>query len=174
MQNRLVRPEFLQKRKTFYIPGNDYEKTGAWARVRDEGDKITLSYKVIKGNKIEGQKEATVVVDNFDKAVSILENIGCRVKSYQETKRELWMLDGVEITIDEWPFLEPLVEIEGKTEKDVKKASEKLGFDYKNAFFGCVSTNYSKKYGPDEYFINNNIPKIVFDMKNPFIKAKSK
>ncbi|MCX6762560.1 MAG: hypothetical protein NT093_02135 [Candidatus Moranbacteria bacterium] len=121
---------------------------------------------------MKGQEEITVIVDNFEKAVSILENIGCRVKSYQETKRELWMMDGVEITIDEWPFLEPLVEIEGKSEAEVKDISERLGFNYKNAFFGCVSTNYSKKYGIDEYFINNEIPKIVFDMKNPFINIK--
>ncbi|MCX6762561.1 MAG: hypothetical protein NT093_02140 [Candidatus Moranbacteria bacterium] len=40
---KLVRSEFLQKRTTFNIPGKKYENIGAWARVRDEGDKITLS-----------------------------------------------------------------------------------------------------------------------------------
>lgn len=164
----LVRPEYLQKRIPFHLP-KEKRTHGAWVRVRDEGDKITMSFKRVDGDKIEDQKEICIEVSDFADAVEILEAIGCEGKSYQETKREFWKLDDTEITIDEWPFLEPFVEVEGKSEEAVKTVSEKIGFNYKDALFCAVGKLYQMKYGihPDEI---NNLEKIVFDMKNPFIK----
>jgi len=78
-------------------------------------------------------------------------------------------LDNVEITIDEWPFLEPLVEVEGKSEEEVKKVSEKIGFNYKDALFCAVGTIYQMKYNILDDKINK-AEKIVFDMENPFQK----
>ncbi|MFA6184433.1 MAG: CYTH domain-containing protein [Parcubacteria group bacterium] len=165
----LARGEFMQKRVTFNFP-TGHENENGWLRVRDEGDKITMIIKIIDGEKIENQKEIGLTVNDFSEAVELLETIGCRKKSYQETKRELWMLDEVEIMLDEWPFLEPLVEIEGKSEEAVKNVSEKLGFDYAQAFFGCVSPLYAKKYGVTEEFVNNHVAEIIFEGKNPFEK----
>ena len=164
----LVRPEYLQKRIPFHLP-KDKRSKDAWLRVRDEGDKITLSLKIVDGEKIEDQKEICLIVNDFNEAVKLLESIGCEKKSYQETKRELWKLDNVEITIDEWPFLEPFVEIEGHSEEEVKRVSEKIGFNYSESLFCAVGKLYKMKYGiyPDEI---NTIEKIVFDMKNPFLK----
>lgn len=167
----LKKPEFLQKRITFNLPkGNEID--GGWLRVRDEEDRITMTLKVVNGNKIHNQKETTLKVDNFDEAVKFLEGVGCQKKSYQETKRELWTLDNVEIAIDEWPFLEPYVEVEGNSEMEVREVSEKIGFDYSKALFCCVSTLYSMKYGVPEEFINNKIPEITFESKNPFEKIE--
>lgn len=168
----LIKPEFLQKRVTFKLP-NGHEIKGGFLRVRDENDKITMSLKVMDGDKIENQKEICLQVDNFKKAEDFLLNIGCVKKSYQETKRELWVLDEVEITIDEWPFLEPLIEIEGVSEEAVKKVSEKLGFNYADAFFGAAGTIYSRKYNISEDIINNHTSEILFDGKNPFLKNKT-
>lgn len=165
----LIRPEFLQKRVTFHLP-KGVDMKGGWLRVRDEGDKITLSLKAVHGNGIESQKEILLAVDDFEQAAELLTTLGCKQKSYQETKRELWKLGGVEITIDEWPFLEPFVEVEGSSEAEVKSISEQLGFDYNDALFCAVGTLYSKKYGLEEAIINNETPRIVFDMENPFLK----
>ena len=164
----LTQPEFLQKRATFNLP-KGHEIKGDWLRVRDEGDKITMTLKVVDGDQIHNQKEITLKIENFEEAVKLLETIGCQKKSYQETKRELWMLDEVEIDIDEWPYLEPYVEIEGKSEEAVKNVSKKLGFDYSKALFCCVTTLYNLKYGIYEEVINNQIPEITFEGKNPFI-----
>jgi len=164
----LIRPEFLQKRVVFNLP-QGHEISGGWLRVRDEGDKITMSLKVVEGDKIESQKEIYLKIDNFDKAVELLSSIGCQKKSYQETKRELWHLGNVEITIDEWPFLEPFVEVEGQSEAQVKKISQKMGFDWAKAKFCAIGTLYYEKYGLSLSAINNKTPKIVFDMDNPFI-----
>ena len=165
---KLVRPEYLQRRIPFDLPGSKRSKH-AWLRVRDEGNKITMSLKMVDGDKIEDQKEIQLEVNSFDDTVRLLAAIGCQQKSYQETKRELWMLDGVEVAIDEWPFLEPFVEIEGPSEAAVKNTSGKIGFDYGKAVFGAVGKLYKMKYDiyPDEV---NHLPKIVFDMKNPFIR----
>lgn len=162
----LIRPEYLQKRIPFHLPKEKRSKD-SWLRVRDEGDKITLSLKVIDGDKIENQKELCLKINSFDDAAELLKAIGCESKSYQETKRELWKLDGVDITIDEWPFLEPFVEVEGDSEKAVKEVSEKLGFNYTDALFCAVGTLYQMKYSisPDGI---NKFEKLVFEMENPF------
>jgi len=168
---KLLKPEFLQKRVNFFLP-KECSIKNSWVRVRDEGDKITMSFKAINGDRIEDQKEINLTVDNFDKGVDFLETIGCRKKSYHETKREIWELDGVDICIDEWPFLEPFVEIEGKSEEAVKAVSAKLDFDYSKAWFCAAGLIYSKKYDIPAEIIDNKIPRIVFDMENPFLEIK--
>ena len=169
IKGKLIRPEFLQKRIVFNLPkGNEIK--GGWVRVRDEGDKITMSLKVVDGIGIESQKEICLKIDSLEKAEEFLTILGCEKKAYQENKRELWKIDGIEATIDEWPFLEPFVEIEGDFEESVEHIAKKLGFDYEKALFCSIDTLYSNKYNLSEDIINNQTPKIVFDMKNPFIK----
>ena len=165
----LVRPEFLQKRVVFRMPVG-HEIPGGWVRVRDEGDKITMSLKVIDGSHIENQKEIFVTVSDFEEATHLLLTLGCTRKSYQETKRELWKVDDVEVMIDEWPFLRPFVEIEGKSEAAVRRIAEKLGFEYAQAVFGAVDVIYMRQYPhltADR--INNQTPLILFDGENPFL-----
>ena len=164
---KCVRPEFVQKRIVFHLP-EGHEIKGGWARVRDEGDKITMSVKVVDGDKITDQKETCVTINDFEQGRMLLAVLGCREKSYQETKRELWIMGDVEITIDEWPFLEPYVEVEGRSEQDVQSVAEKLGFEWEKARFCAVGTLYAEKYGVPEERVNNQTPKIVFDMENPF------
>lgn len=168
---KLIKPEFLQKRMVFHLP-KGHEIDGGWLRVRDEGDKITMSLKVVTDGGIENQKEICLTVNSFEEAILFLESIGCKKKAdgIQESKREIWNLDGVEICLDEWPFLEPFVEIEGKSEEVVKKISEKLGFEYEKALFCAVDTLYSQKYGVAKEFINNKIASVTFAEKNPFEK----
>ena len=163
----LIREEFLQKRLVFNLP-RGHETEGGWLRIRDEGDKITMSLKVIDGKKIENQREIYLKVSDFDQAVLLLTTIGCQQKAFQESKRELWKLGEVEITLDEWPFLEPFCEVEGPSELAVKKAADKIGFDYQKALFCSGATLYSKKYGIPETVINNQTPLITFSGKNPF------
>ena len=164
----LVKGEFLQKRSVFNLP-KGHEIEGGWLRVRDESDKITMTLKVIDGEQIENQKEIELKISDFDDGKDLLVTLGAEEKAHQENRRELWLLDGVEITIDEWPFLEPYVEVEGKSEEDVVRASEKMGFDYSKALFCSVGRLYADKYDIDEDTVNNRTPRIVFDMENPFI-----
>ena len=165
----LVQKEFLMKREVFDLPSG-HKLPGGFLRVRDEGNKITLSLKIVKGGKISSQRETCFVINNFKEGTELLSALGCRRKAYQETKRELWLLDDVEITIDEWPYLEPYVEVEGRSEAAVKKVSQKLGFDYKKALFCSADALYQKKYGVSRHFINFELDRLTFKDPNPFLK----
>ena len=164
---KLIKPEFLMKRVVFHPPK---QIKNGWMRVRDEGDKITMSLKIIMGSKITDQKEIELIIDDLENGCNFLEAIGARQKSYQETKRELWRLDNCEITIDTWPGLKPFVEIEGKSENGVKKVAKKLGFNWQDAYFGATDEIYERELGIPMNVINNETPEITF--KNPPKKYK--
>lgn len=162
----LIQPEFLQRRWVLDAPA-PHQKKGVWLRVRDEGTQTTLSWKSSSGDAIEDQKELTVVVDSFDITVELLKRIGCPADSYQETKRELWVLDGAQITIDTWPFLDLFVEVEAASEKEVEQASRALGFAWNEALFCGVNKLYQMEYGEETSI--RTTPLLTFDMDNPYI-----
>ncbi len=165
----LIKSEFNQKRTVFNFP-KGHEIKGGYIRVRDEADKITMTLKIMSSNNsIEGQKEVELVVDDYNAAINMLSLLGANKKSFQESKRELWEIDGVEIMLDSWPFLETLIEIEGKSELEVRKVSEKLGFNWNDAVFDSIDYFYCKKYNITSERINNNTPELRFDMDNPFL-----
>lgn len=155
-----AREEFLMRRTVFNPP---IAIPGGWMRVRDEGDRITMSLKVVDGDNIEDQKEVQIVVDDFDQAVAMLEAIGARRKAYQETKRELWVLDGAEVTIDSWPGLRPFVEVEATDEAMVRVVADKLGFDWGDAKFCEVSRVYEEELGIPPDVMKNKMPIITFE-----------
>lgn len=165
----LERPEYMQRRVTLELPEGK-RVPGTWLRVRDEGDKVTLTLKSVDGKSIDGQKEILVAVSDLAGTVALLESIGCERKSYQESKRELWRLGDVEIFIDTWPFLEPYVEVEGPSEDTVKDAAARLGFDYEAAIFDTVNGIYKQKYGKTLDELDSDVLKsFTFEIRNPFI-----
>ena len=142
----LEHPEILMRRRNYDYPDRHLEKMGGWIRVRDEGDKVTLSYKQLNDRTLHGTKEINVVVDDFDKTCSFLESIGMAAKAYQETLREKWNYKGVEVTLDTWPWVPTFVELEGPTEELVKSVANDLGFDWNKAMHGSVETIYQMHY----------------------------
>ncbi|MHB8710346.1 MAG: CYTH domain-containing protein [Minisyncoccota bacterium] len=165
----LERPEYMQRRVTLELP-KEKRDPNTWLRVRDEGDKVTLTLKSVDGKTITGQKEILVEVNNFGETVALVESIGCERKSYQESKRELWRLGSVEVAIDTWPFLATYVELEGPSEEAVRVAADQLGFDYSTAIFDTVNGIYKQKYGKTLDELDRDILKsFTFDIKNPFV-----
>lgn len=156
---KLIHPEILLKRDVF-DPPNLIE--GGWLRVRQEANKVTLSLKKVDGDKITNQKELELQIDDYQNGVEFLKSIGAKHKSYQETKREHWRLNDIDITIDTWPGLFPILEIEGKNEEAVKYVSILLGFDYVQAYFGAVDILYQEELGISKEIINN-LPIITFE-----------
>lgn len=151
----LVQPERLMTRQVFDYPDKRLQKVGAWVRVRNEGEKITLSYKRLESRTAHGMKEATVAIDDFDAACTILESIGLESYAYQETKRESWKLGRVEIELDIWPWIPGFVEIEAASEDELKKAAEQLGLDYADALHGSVEIAYQAVYDVTEEEIDS-------------------
>ena len=163
----LVQKERLMRRVVFYPIKKDDD---GWLRVRDEGNKITISYKRFVGmakrnkvNKIDDQQELCLEVNDFEEGVGLMKVLGAKQKSYQETLREDWIYNGVEISIDTWPGLNPFVEIEAKNEQKVKMVSKKLGFDYRQAIFAPVHAVYEKELGIPPDVINNKTLMITFE-----------
>lgn len=150
----LVSPERLMIRRAYDFPDERLESVKGWVRVRNEDDKITLSYKQLDDRTIHGTKEATVVVNDFDSTCSFLESIGLIQKSAQETKRESWKLGNSEIELDTWPWIPSFVEIESTSEAELKTAAELLGLDYSKALHGSVETAYKAVYDVTEEEVN--------------------
>ncbi len=141
--------------------------------MRDEGNRITLTFKIIDGSKITDQKESEVVVSDFDAAVSIITGIGCVPRAYEESTRELWECDGVSITIDGWPFLGTILELEAGSEAEVKTVAEKLGYLWKDAKFCAVGEFYVEKYGLGPMDLakkTGKLTRLAFAEENPFLK----
>jgi len=152
--------EYLMRRKTFdfsrVAPGRN-----KWGRVRQESDKVTMTVKEVRGSGINDTYEVELIVNDFDTAGSFFEACNIPAKSFQENMREVWMRDGVEVTINTWPGLNPFVEIEGVNEKIVQEISNELGFDFGKAVFGSIDLVYEKELGiPVERIIC--LPEITF------------
>lgn len=131
--------EKLYKRKVFDYPDLRLDKAGAYIRLRDEGDKITLTFKQRLGIKThdgktndDGMEEVEVSVSDFKGAAEILEKVGLKEKFYEENKRIRYKLDDIEFDIDFWPGLEPYLEIETISWERIDDAIKMLGLDQKD------------------------------------------
>ena len=77
--------EKLYRRKAFDYPDLRLDKAGAWVRLRDEGDKITLALKQRIGmaatpeSNDESMEETEVEVNDFEKTADILLKTGSRI-----------------------------------------------------------------------------------------------
>jgi adenylate cyclase class 2 len=118
----------------------------AYVRVRDEGYRVAMTYKQFDEMSLTGAKEIEFTVSDYDGAVALIEAIGIKPKSTQETNREIWHLGDAEVVIDEWPWITPFIEIEAPSEASVKTAANQLGLDWKNAVFGDIMTAYRAEY----------------------------
>ena len=143
-QADLVLPMRVMHRAVF---DNDYMKErNGFLRVRDEGNKTTIAYKQFNPDDRSDVLELEITTDNFDSAIQLFSRLGIQPRSKQETKRETWSLNGCEVVIDIWPWLNPYVEIEGETWESVKQTAELLGFTWSDALFGDVMGAYRHQY----------------------------
>lgn len=140
-----VQPMRLMRRVAI---DSEYMRTGkdSFLRVRDEGDKVTMTYKQFDELSLHGAKEIEVIVSDFEQTVALLTQVGLAPHTYQETKRETWRFQDTEIMIDEWPWLNAYVEIESDSGDQVQQIAERLGFSWETAVFGDVMAAYRIQY----------------------------
>jgi len=159
---RCVQPERLLRRMVFDFPNGSLDARGAWVRVRDEGDKMTMSYKQASaGAKIADCFETELVVDSYERGVQFCEDLGMVRKSYQETRRESWKTDDAKFDIDTWPGVPTFIEVEAADEATVRRYVEAIGFQWSDAMFGGVGVIYQRFLGLPEREVNR-IPEITF------------
>jgi len=144
---KCIQPEIMQRRAIFDLPNSeDYFQ---WLRLRDEGDKITLTLKIKNRGtkKIDSLREIETPVGNFEDMRQILIAAGLAHFPIEENKREKWTRGGTEVCLDTWPSLNPFAEIESDSEESVKACAAELGFDWSLAEFGSVAEVYEKVMG---------------------------
>ncbi len=172
---KLENPRTLMKRTVLDYPDQHLlRQKDSWVRVRDEGDKIKLTFKKVKEKEFGTAKEIEVEVSSYEDTVAIFENVELAVFSVQENYRETWTLEDCEIVIDEWPWLEPYIEIEGPSKKVVMDVAKKLSFDWEDAIFGSISIAYRTQYPyilPSDKI--SSLKEIKFDLPIPdwFVKS---
>jgi adenylate cyclase class 2 len=143
----LEQPMRLMKRALIEEPHHLAEHS--FIRVRVDGDKVTLTFKRRAdqaASTIDGTMELEVTVSSFDDTVELFKQAGWAYKTLQESKRETWRLGEAEIVIDEWPWVEPYIEIEAETESQVKDAAATLNLAWGDAMFGHIDAVYQMKY----------------------------
>lgn len=116
--------ERFMRRYVYDITPGDRSK---WIRLRDTGDEATLTVKQITSDAIDGTHEIEVGVDDFAATNALLNVLGFTAKSYQETKRTSFILDGAQVEIDTWPQIPPYLEIEAGSKDEVIRVAGLLG-----------------------------------------------
>lgn len=110
----------LMKRWVFDVKAHEAGK-GKRIRLRQKGDKTTITYKERNGNEIGATNERETSVGNFDIMAEILQKLSRETMVYQENKRKTYLLNDIEFCIDSWPKIPTYLEIEGPTQEAVHK-----------------------------------------------------
>jgi adenylate cyclase class IV len=148
-----------------------FEKPGTYIRVRDEGFRITMTYKY-QGPKDKFQDEKEVIIDNFDMGVEILLGIGCKKKYYYEKIREIWVAKNTEIVFDTNPGITDRLEVESKT---IKELNEMLKFfelekeEFQTKYKELFGIEIPKNMNLDFKTVKKNLIKYVKINKKDFI-----
>lgn len=117
--------EKFMRRFVYDITPGDESK---WIRLRDTGTETTLTVKQITSDAIDGTRELEVEVDDFGNTNALLSMLGFEPKSYQETKRVSFLVDGAQVEIDTWPRIPPYLEIEAGSKSEVVRVAGLLGY----------------------------------------------
>jgi adenylate cyclase class IV len=134
-----------------------------YIRTRDENGKVTITLKkYIPTSKFPLEYE--ILLDKkstIEDAKEFLLAQGYKFQAYHETLREKWSVNGCpEIAIDTLPGIPTYVELECKSENEIKKVSKLLGLNMKDAKYGSYVNQYI-----DYYNINintNQYPNLTF------------
>lgn len=146
--------DFFYKRILFDFSDYRLNQTGQYLRLRDEGDKVTLTHKKQKDFISHEQTtkdviilENEVIVSDFETTRKMLNDLGMIEVRYQENRRTRYIFEDVEIDIDSWPKIPTYLEIEGKSQEKVDEVAQLLGFDLKDAVRYAAGAIYERHYG---------------------------
>ena len=158
-------PLTLYRRSVFKLCG----VSRGFVRVRDEGDKTTMTAKLFKNPDFPEEYELGTR-DSFESGQAFLRALNLDEKAYHETIREKWFIprragstsELCELTIDYIPGLPPYSEIECKSKRDLQRACKLLGVKYGDLLFGGYGNVFTHYYGMAAKDINDEIPRLTF------------
>ena len=173
---KLIQPNTFYRRSMFGL----CDVKRGYVRVRDEGDKTTLTAKIYKNPDYPEEFELQIK-DGFEKGKAFLGALNLTEKAYHETMREKWHLQLsktrdsknskdsknsntiCEIAFDCIPGIPMYMEVECKTEKNLNKAIKLLDLSKYEKRFGAYGKTYVEYYGMAENEINNEIKSLTFE-----------
>ena len=106
---------------------NPLVENNPYIRIRDEGHKITMTYKSKGTNEFCNEQE--VIINSFDTGVNIMLGLGCVKRYYYEKLREIWHLEDTEVCFDTNPGRPDLMEVEAKTKKELDSMIKLLNLE---------------------------------------------
>ena len=120
-----------------------------YIRTREENGRVTITLKTYSSES-KFATEYEILLDKsstIEDAKKLLIAQGYKLKTYHETLREKWSINGCpEIAIDTIPGIPTYVELECKNEAEIKRVAKLLGFDMKNAKYGPYVNQYIDYY----------------------------
>ncbi len=143
-----------------------FNAKGTYIRVRDEGHRITMTYKR-KNFKTKFDDEYEIKIDNFDTAINMLVGIGCKKKYYYEKIREIWKLKNTEIVFDTNPGIEDRMEIESNTQDELNEMVTLFNLKQE----GNIPNRYMSQFG---ITIPQSIDLTFTNVKNDLIESVTK
>ena len=139
--------EFINKYKSTPKKWVRLRKTIEKKENKEIKEKTTLTIKhILRDNEsnIQQMKETEIEVNSFEETNEVLEELGFSYRSYQEKRREKYILNEHEIDIDTWPKLSPYIEFEGRDKNDIENILNILGYSFEDTISCTVDEIYKK------------------------------
>jgi adenylate cyclase class 2 len=144
---KLVTPKRLMRSAVLDYPDHELNRQhNGLVRLRDEGDSIKLTYKEVTEQQAGGIKQIDLAISSFEDGVELFEKLDLKVLSLQESKRETWQVENVYVRLEEWPWVNTYIEIEGPSEAKIRDVAARLGFKWSQAIFGSPTLVYAAEY----------------------------
>jgi predicted adenylyl cyclase CyaB len=147
--------EFLETNAIFDTEDHSLQAADKGLRVRAAktatGEQCTMTYKgPRRPGALKTRDETEVSVDDFKKAVELLEVLSFKQVLSFEKKRQTWHYDTCKVELDELPGnLGLYVEIEGGSEQAIAKVQQALGLGHrqliKTSYVGMVMSHLQDK-----------------------------
>jgi adenylate cyclase class IV len=138
-----------------YVTTHDYRRLEVpiragkvWLRLRTDGKKTTLTFKARMGKGIDKTDEYEVEVGSFKEGAKLFQLLFKGNILGWDTKRIEYSLNGTMVTIDKWPKIPWMMEIEGKSKKAVFSTLRMLDIKGKNVGNASIFRIY-KECGAD-------------------------
>jgi adenylate cyclase class 2 len=151
-------PLFI-RRTVFFL--KDKTQKG-FVRVRDEGDKITVTKKTYDETNYAFEEEEDIL--DYNEGIEKLKEEGYEQKAYQESYREKWSHPlALEITFDKMPGLPLYSELECESEELLNQLVDLLELDRSKMRFGGFDKTYEEYYGIPRHVLNDETRSLTFE-----------
>jgi adenylate cyclase class 2 len=141
---QLTEPRLHEINLRFDTIDGELNRTAQVLRLRQD-TAARLTYKG-PGETIDGvhaRREIEFTVSDYHSAKALLETLGYQISLMYEKYRTTYILDGLQITLDEMPYGN-FTEIEGSQAADIHTAAEKLNLKWEARILDSYTSLFSR------------------------------